>query len=325
MHGERRGIQIIQHNTNTSYTTMSAENPTIKPTVVNVQPSGESSSYVPVIHFEIMTASNDKGSHIYGLGSVCTFPNRQSLQMAPASKNTISLVNNDLNLTMGKLFKDHEKFIVFQAQQSSDKENNQPDRNNRNDRYQDIMMSMSLEQYGRVRKEPDNQSSGKDTAKTAAAAYTFRRGVSTSYQDGCNSKPQYLYFGQVQVLPDAADTSGQKNEGLFESGPEPTFSRPGGENILEVHLYETTTIPSCYGCYVSRHLDGMRTTPSRESGYHNIEFVTHDEGTTDVGFQPIPPTPGMVSDPSTTLESSSVLLLQSLWPKILLESPMSYL
>jgi hypothetical protein len=54
----------------------------------------------------------------------------------------------------------------------------------------------------------------------------------------------------------------------------------------------------------------MRTTPSRESGYHNIEFVTHDEGTTDVGFQPIPPTPGMVSDPSTTLESSSVLLLQ---------------
>ena len=31
-----------------------------------------------------MTASRDKGSHMYGLESVCTFPNRQSLQMAPA-------------------------------------------------------------------------------------------------------------------------------------------------------------------------------------------------------------------------------------------------
>ena len=307
MHGERRGIQIIQHNTNTSYTTMSAENPTIKPTVVNVQPSGESSLYVPVIHFEIMTASNDKGSHIYGLGSVCTFPNRQSLQMAPASKNTITLVNNDLNLTMGEPFKDHEKFIVFQAQQSSDKENNQPDRNNRNDRYQDIMMSMSLEQYGRVRKEPDNQSSGKDTAKTAAAAYTFRRGVSTSYQDGCNSKPQYLYFAQVQVLPDSADTSGQENEGLFESGLEPTFSRPCGDDIPVADLYETTAIPSGYGWYVRRYCGGMRTTPSRKPDYNDIEFVIHDEGTTDEDSQPIHPTPGMDCDPSTTLESSSVL------------------
>ena len=31
-----------------------------------------------------MTASSDKGSHIYGLGSVCTFPSLQSLQTEPA-------------------------------------------------------------------------------------------------------------------------------------------------------------------------------------------------------------------------------------------------
>ena len=38
-----------------------------------------------MVHCEIMTASRDKGSHMYGLGSVCTFPNCQSVQMAPAS------------------------------------------------------------------------------------------------------------------------------------------------------------------------------------------------------------------------------------------------
>ena len=167
-----------------------------------------------------------------------------------------------------------------------------------------------------MRKEPDNQSSGKAIAKsarkTAAAASTCRRGLSTSYQDGCNSKPQYPNLAQVQVLPDSVNTSGQETQGLYESGPEPTFSRPGGENILEVHLYETTTIPSCYEWDVRRHYCGMRTTLSSEPGYNNIEFVTHDEGTTDVGFQPTPPTPGMVSDPSTTwaLESSSAQLLQ---------------
>ena len=47
---------------------------------VQVQPSVESSSS----HYEIMTASRVKGSLMYGLGSVCTFPNRQSLRMAPA-------------------------------------------------------------------------------------------------------------------------------------------------------------------------------------------------------------------------------------------------
>ena len=158
MLGERRGIHVIHHNTNDL---TSAEKPIITSTVINVQPSVERSSYMLVIHKEIMTASIDKGSHIYGLGSVCTFPNRQSPQMTSASTSATTLVNNEPNLIMGKTIKDRENFIDLQAQQSSDKENHQPDRNNRNDRYQVIMMNMSLEQRGRMRKEPDNQSSGK--------------------------------------------------------------------------------------------------------------------------------------------------------------------
>ena len=118
------------------------------------------------------------------------------------------------------------------------------------------MEYMSLEQGCRMRKEPDD-SSGKATAESAhrtavASASTFQRGGLTSYQDGCNSKPQDPYLIQARVLLDSVNTSGQETPGLYKSGPEPTFSRPGGENIPEVHLYETTTIPSCYGCYVSQ-------------------------------------------------------------------------
>ena len=54
----------------------------------------------------------------------------------------------------------------------------------------------------------------------------------------------------------------------------------------------------------------MRTSPSHKPDYNDIEFVIHYEGTMDVGLQPIHPTPGMDCDPSTTLESSSVLCFQ---------------
>ena len=50
---------------------------------VQVEPSVESSSNALASHYEIMTASRDKGSHMYGLGSLCPFPNSQSLQTAP--------------------------------------------------------------------------------------------------------------------------------------------------------------------------------------------------------------------------------------------------
>ena len=38
----------------------------------------------PASHCKMMTALRDKGSHMYDLKSVCTFPNRQSLQTVPA-------------------------------------------------------------------------------------------------------------------------------------------------------------------------------------------------------------------------------------------------
>ena len=57
-------------------------------------------------------------------------------------------------------------------------------RNNRKDRNQATMNNMGMER-GRMRKEPDNQSSGKAIAKidskTAAAASTFRRGNDDPY------------------------------------------------------------------------------------------------------------------------------------------------
>ena len=248
MLGERRGIHVIHHNTNNI---TSAEKLIINTTVACVQPSMESSLYALVIHYEIMTASKDKGSHIYGLGSVCTFPDRHNLRTTPAFNSRTASADNNVFLIMGKTLMDHEKFIVLQAKQSLCKENYQPNRNNRKDRYQDIMVIMSLEHRGRMREEPDNQSSGKATAKnarkTTAVASTFRRGGSNSDEDGCNSKPQFSYLGQVRVLPDTADTSGQETPALYESGPEPTFSRPGGEIIPAVHLYETTTVPFCFG------------------------------------------------------------------------------
>ena len=90
------------------------------------------------------------------------------------------MVNNELNLFMGKTFKDQENFIVPQAQQSSDKEIYQTERDYCNNHCQAIMEYMSLEQGCRMRNEPDN-SSGKATAESArmtavASASTFRRG-----------------------------------------------------------------------------------------------------------------------------------------------------
>ena len=59
--------------------------PDCNESAVPVQPSVESSSNVLASHYEIMMASRDKGSHMHGLGSVCTFPTRESLQTVPAS------------------------------------------------------------------------------------------------------------------------------------------------------------------------------------------------------------------------------------------------
>ena len=64
---------------------------------------------------------------------------------------------------------------------------------NRKDRNQTTMNNMGMER-GRVREEPDIQSSGKATAKieTAAAASTFRRGNEDPYDS--DSDPAYHFI-----------------------------------------------------------------------------------------------------------------------------------
>ena len=46
-------------------------------------------------------------------------------------------------------------------------------------------------------------------------------------------------------------------------------------------------------------------------GACNNEYVIHYEGTTDAA-QPVPSSPGIDSDPSATIESSTVLLSQEI-------------
>ena len=69
-------------------------------------------------------------------------------------------------------------------------------RNNRKDRNQATMNNMGMER-GRMRKEPDNQSSGKAIAKidskTAAAASTFRRGDEDPYDSDSDTAHHFTY------------------------------------------------------------------------------------------------------------------------------------
>ena len=75
-------------------------------------------------------------------------------------------------------------------------------RNNRKDRYQATMNNMDMER-GRMRKEPDNQSSGKVMAtlarKTAAAASAFRRGNEDPYDSESDLAYHFSYFVQDQL------------------------------------------------------------------------------------------------------------------------------
>ena len=72
-------------------------------------------------------------------------------------------------------------------------------RNNRRASNQATMNNMGMER-GRMRKEPDNQSSGKATAKinskTAAAASTFRRGDEDHYDSDSDTEHHFTYLAQ---------------------------------------------------------------------------------------------------------------------------------
>ena len=70
-------------------------------------------------------------------------------------------------------------------------------RTNRKDRNQATLNNMGMER-GRMRKEPDNQSSNRATAKTdlktAAAASTFRRGDEDPYDSDSDTAYHFSYF-----------------------------------------------------------------------------------------------------------------------------------
>ena len=71
---------------------------------------------------------------------------------------------------------------------------------------------------------------------------------------------------------------------------------------------------ACYEAMESECIPN--TTQDSNDGAYNNEFatVTHDEGTTRMvlGRQPVPPSPGMVRDPSASLETSIGPLSQEL-------------
>ena len=74
--------------------------------------------------------------------------------------------------------------------------------NNRDDRFQATVNNMGIE-HGRMRKEPDNQSSGKATAKiagkTAAAASTLLRGNEDSYDTDSDPAHCFSFFVQDRL------------------------------------------------------------------------------------------------------------------------------
>ena len=93
----------------------------------------------------------------------------------------------------------------------------------------------------------------------------------------------------LQLIPESAQAS--DDGALLHLGEQPTT--PIAQAILGATAVERIPISA---------------TVSNDGAWKN-EFVMHYEGTMDVA-QPVPPSPGMDRNPSTTLESSVVPLLQ---------------
>ena len=160
------------------------------------------------------------------------------------------------------------------------------DVNNCKDRYQATMNNMGME-HGRMRKEPDNQTSGKAmgkvASKTAHATSTFRRGNKDPYDSDSDPAYQFSYFRAASAVEYCDPLLSPGTIPCFQDifGPQPTFTWKGGEDIP---ISETVS----------------------NDGACNNEFVIYYEGTTDAA-QPVPPSPGMDHDPSAALESSTAV------------------
>ena len=91
--------------------------------------------------------------------------------------------------------------------------------------------------------------------------------------------------------------------------PESTQASDGGALL---HLGEQTTTPIAQAMLRTAvvELIPISATVSNDGACNN-ECVIHYHRTTDAA-QPVPPSPGMESDPSATIESSTVLLSQQI-------------
>ena len=144
MHGERRGIHAIQHNTNEPKT-------------------GEKPRYMPS-----------------GLAFCTDIYHRLGFDVDNEDTNTSGYYCYDYLAAEDARYQAMMSKYGGKVPAGEDEYNKDVHhRNNRRASNQATMNNMGMER-GRMRKEPDNQSSGKATAKinrkTAAAASTFRQG-----------------------------------------------------------------------------------------------------------------------------------------------------
>ena len=91
-------------------------------------------------------------------------------------------------------------------------------RNNRKDRYQATVNNMGMER-GRMRKEPDNQSSGKAIAKFAARLLLLHL-----HSDGATKTPMIVTLTQHIIFPILCRT-GSRPESTMPAQPLPWTRR----------------------------------------------------------------------------------------------------
>ena len=162
-----------------------------------------------------------------------------------------------------------------------------------------------------MRKEPDNQSPCKATekndSKTAADAFTVRKGPGpTSVRTGGEiCLPDFCENMTTLSMQLIMDSEAIESELIPESTQPPEVGA-----LLQVHLGEQPTTPIAQAILGATAVECILISATVcNYGAYNNEFVVHYEGTMDVA-QPVPPSPGMDSDPSATLKSSTVLLSQ---------------
>ena len=188
MQGERRGIQVNQHNTNQVTT--------------RKKPSNNSATTA-----ERDALDRDMDAIASKLGMILKMLEPMS---DSEKKNYLNKYCDTDSQTCSASFEQVQRRVAtdFHAgtpsSATSQDVNHHPGRNNRKDCYQAIKMSMGKKQGVRSRREPDNQYAGEATAKNArktdADATTFLRDqVSTLSGTGGENIPEFYIYGTSKV------------------------------------------------------------------------------------------------------------------------------